>query len=66
MLASVELEHIRWDAVETSLWQQGYAKLPALLTAAECTALIALYPRCELFRSRIEMARYRFGMGDYQ
>ena len=27
---------------------------------------MALYPRRELFRSRIEMARYRFGVGDYQ
>ena len=66
MLARVKLDHVSWDAAETALWQQGYAKLPALLTAAECTALIALYPRRELFRSRIEMGRYRFGVGDYQ
>ena len=54
------------DDMETLLWRQGYAKLPPLLTADECAALIGLYPRHELFRSRIEMARYRFGVGDYQ
>jgi len=37
-----------------------------MLTTAECAKLVALYPRHELFRSRIEMARYRFGVGDYQ
>ena len=62
----MKLANLNWDEIETSLWQCGYAKLPPLLTAAECAGLAALYPRRELFRSRIEMARYRFGVGDYQ
>ncbi len=62
----MELSRLAWDEIEASLWQRGYANLPAVLTAAECAALIALYPRREMFRSRIEMARYRFGVGDYQ
>ncbi len=62
----MKLASIAWDSLETSLWQRGYARLPAVLTAAECASLVALYPRGELFRSRIEMARYRFGIGDYQ
>ncbi|MGA2131894.1 MAG: 2OG-Fe(II) oxygenase [Bryobacteraceae bacterium] len=66
MLAGVRLEHLRWEEIEESLWRLGYAKLPALLTAAECAELIGMYGRGELFRSRIEMARYRFGVGDYQ
>jgi hypothetical protein len=57
---------LRWGEIEASLWQCGYAKLPPLLTAAACAALIALYPRRELFRSRIEMARYHFGVGEHQ
>jgi hypothetical protein len=60
------LGYVPWNAAEASLWQHGYAKLPAILDGAECAALIGLYPRQELFRSRIEMARYRFGQGDYQ
>ena len=66
MLAGVKLDNIAWNAIEESLWQSGYARLPAILTAAECAELVALYPRQDLFRSRIEMARYRFGVGDYQ
>jgi len=62
----VKLDNIAWNAIEESLWQSGYARLPAVLTAAECAELMALYPRQDLFRSRIEMARYRFGVGDYQ
>jgi uncharacterized protein len=66
MLAGVKLDNIAWNVIEESLWQSGYAKLPAVLTAAECAELVALYPRQDLFRSRFEMARYRFGVGDYQ
>jgi len=66
MLAGVQLDHLAWNEIEESLWRTGYAKLARLLTADECADLIALYARPELFRSRIEMARYRFGIGDYQ
>ena len=66
MLAGVKLENLAWKEIEQSLWLSGYAKLPVLLTAEDCAKLVALYPRRELFRSRIEMARYRFGLGDYQ
>ena len=62
----MKLDNLSWDAIEESLWQSGYAKLPQVLTAAECAELVALYARQDLFRSRIEMARYRFGVGDYQ
>jgi hypothetical protein len=62
----MRLGHIAWSEVEESLGRVGYSRLPAVLTADECAALIGMYPRRELFRSRIEMARYRFGVGDYQ
>jgi hypothetical protein len=57
---------VNWNEIEASLWRVGYAKLPAVLSAEECAAIMGLYPKRELFRSRIEMARYRFGVGDYQ
>ena len=62
----MNLNRLPWNEIEASLGQHGYARLPPLLTADQCAALVALYPRGELFRSRIEMARYRFGAGDYQ
>ncbi|HLY15690.1 MAG TPA: hypothetical protein VKR61_00640 [Bryobacteraceae bacterium] len=46
-------DHVAWNEVEESLWRAGYSRLPAVLTAAECAALIGLYPRRELFRSRM-------------
>jgi hypothetical protein len=55
-----------WPAIEASLSELGYAKTPPLLTPEECAELIALYPDDARFRSRIDMARYRFGVGDYK
>jgi hypothetical protein len=55
-----------WTALDKALWQWGYATTPPLLTPAECQALIALYPDEARFRSRIDMERYRFGVGDYK
>jgi hypothetical protein len=60
------LAALDWEALESSLWQWGYARTPPLLTAAECTDLIALYADDGRFRSRIDMARFRFGVGDYK
>jgi hypothetical protein len=55
-----------WETIERSLWDYGYAKTPALLTPSECLGLIGLYADESRFRSRIDMARYRFGVGDYK
>jgi uncharacterized protein len=60
------LKALHWDEIETSLWTRGYAQAGPILTPNECAQLIALYPRDQLFRSRIDMARYRFGEGDYK
>jgi uncharacterized protein len=55
-----------WVAIERSLWDWGYAKTAPVLTTQECDELIGLYGDDRRFRSRIEMARYRFGVGDYK
>lgn len=57
---------IDWDRASASLTDRGFAELPQILSAEECKDLVALYPRQELFRSRIDMAQYRFGRGQYQ
>ncbi len=41
-------------------------RLGVILSPAECSGLTSLYGQDELFRSRIEMARFRFGVGDYK
>lgn len=60
------LAQLDWKAIEASLWQRGYAKTDPLLTAEECDALVALYTKDQLFRSRIDMKRFRFGEGEYK
>ena len=60
------LAALDWTAIEGELWRHGYAKTPPLLTMEECAALVAMYGEPERFRSRVEMERFRFGVGDYQ
>ena len=55
-----------WAAVETAVGAQGFALTPPILTPAECATLAAFYQRDALFRSRIDMARYNFGEGEYK
>ena len=57
---------LEWKELEQSLWDYGYAKTPALLSEQECEELIDLYSDNSKFRSQIDMARFRFGVGDYK
>ena len=66
MTIQERLAKLDWKAIEASLWQRGYAKIDALITVEECDALVALYSKEQLFRSRIDMKRYRFGEGEYK
>jgi len=49
-----------------SMWQHGAARLGRLLTVRECASMRKLYDDPSHFRTRIDMARYRFGSGEYQ
>jgi uncharacterized protein len=55
-----------WEDLERSLWDRGYAWFPGFLGGAECAAVAALYDEASTFRSRVEMARHRFGEGEYK
>ena len=57
---------VDWPRVGTDLEAQGAAVIERLVTPAECQALAALYPRDEVFRSRVVMARHGFGRGEYR
>src|ERR671925_1476538 len=63
---AARLADLDWSAIERSLWDFAYARTPALLTPDECAEVIAMYGDDARFRSRIDMARYRFGVGDYK
>jgi uncharacterized protein len=61
------IEDQPWPRFEDSLWARGYAKSDQpVLTAAECASLKQMYAEPARFRSRVEMERFRFGLGDYQ
>ena len=55
-----------WAAIAAEVDALGGALTPQLLTAADTTELIRLYGQDHAFRSTIDMARYRFGEGEYR
>lgn len=55
-----------WAALTDEVNDYGCALMPPLLTSNECTRLAALYDETERFRSTVDMARYRFGKGEYR
>jgi hypothetical protein len=63
---AARLNALDWGAIERSLWDLGYARTPPVLTAEECAALIAMNGDEARFRSRVDMARHRFGAGEYK
>ena len=66
--ASLEarLDRVDWTEVAHGLAERGWATTPAVLTVAECAELVRLYSEERRFRSRVEMARFRFGEGEYK
>ena len=61
-----KITEVAWTAIESELRQAGFASLGALLNHKDCESLRGLYADAKRFRSRIDMARYRFGKGEYQ
>lgn len=57
---------LEWARLAEDLDAEGYAVVPALLTADECAELAGLYDRDDRFRSRVVMARHNFGRGEYR
>lgn len=55
-----------WAALTDEVNAYGCALMPQLLTPEECVHLAGLYDEHERFRSTVDMARYRFGQGEYR
>ncbi|MGA6159078.1 2OG-Fe(II) oxygenase [Stenotrophomonas sp. NPDC087984] len=55
-----------WTELAEELDTHGCALTPRLLTPAQCVRIAGLYERDERFRSTIDMARHRFGSGQYR
>ena len=61
-----KLSSFDWAHVRANLDQRGVATLDALLTPAQCSALVQLYSDDTRFRSTVVMARHGYGSGEYK
>jgi hypothetical protein len=59
------VRRLDWPALEAALSERGFARTPPVLTPAECSEFVRLDADDARFRSRIDMARHRFGEGRY-
>ncbi|MGH4035760.1 2OG-Fe(II) oxygenase [Actinomycetota bacterium Odt1-20B] len=55
-----------WASLAGELDAYGCALTPRLLTPEQCAEIAGLYDREELFRTTVDMARHRFGSGQYR
>ena len=55
-----------WPRIGRDLDENGFALTGSILASDECASLIALYPQRERFRSRVDMTRLRYGVGEYK
>jgi hypothetical protein len=62
----VPVASLDWGNIEASLEDCGFAVLREILSPSECESLRALYPDDTRFRARVDMARFRFGRGEYK
>lgn len=60
------LQDIEWSKIAEKLNADGNAIIQSALTAQQCQSLISLYNDDALYRSIINMQRYRFGKGEYK
>ena len=60
------VDGLDWPVVAEGLDHLGVGVGGSLLTVTECRALVECYSEDDRFRSTIDMARYRFGEGEYR
>jgi hypothetical protein len=60
------VDELDWPALVDEVDEYGCAQTGQLLTPTECRGISALYDEAERFRATIDMARYRFGSGQYR
>src|ERR1700752_4006955 len=57
---------IDWARVNCDLDERGFVLVPGVLSKTICAEIADYYVDDHRFRSRIEMARYSFGQGEYK
>ena len=60
------VDAVDWDTVRGELDSYGCALTGSLLSPGEAADIASLYPEVSRFRSTVDMARHRFGEGQYR
>ncbi|MED3562002.1 2OG-Fe(II) oxygenase [Bacillus xiapuensis] len=60
------IAELDWEGIQNTLDKQGYAQFPIILEKDECNEIINTYKDEGFFRNTINMARCRFGIGEYK
>jgi uncharacterized protein len=60
------VDALDWTALAAEVDVSGSAQTAPVLTPDECREIAALYDDADRFRSTIDMARFRFGSGQYR
>jgi hypothetical protein len=63
---AARVDGLDWPAVTAELDDLGCAAAGSVVTASECRDLADLYDEDGRFRSTVDMARHRFGQGEYR
>jgi hypothetical protein len=63
---ATRVDHLDWPALTAQLDDTGSALTGPLLTLQECREITGLYDDVPRFRSTVDMARLRFGAGQYR
>lgn len=62
----MNIQNIVWTTATTDLNAKGFALIKNVLSVEECKGISELYINNNLYRSVINMQRYRFGQGEYK
>jgi len=60
------VDQVDWPTVVGEINVHGVAMTSQILSSSECESIVELYDQIDHFRSTIDMARYRFGSGQYR
>ncbi len=63
---STVVEELDWTRMTKDMNELGCALTSPILTPEQCVEFVSMFEHDELFRSTIDMARYRFGRGRYR
>ncbi|CAN5663001.1 2OG-Fe(II) oxygenase [soil metagenome] len=66
MTVGQRVDRLDWPVVTSGLEQLGCSLTGAVLSPSECRSVAGLYDEDDRFRSTIDMARHRFGEGQYR